>query len=75
MEEREQRPTILLTAHSQLDAERDAALLTQELSISSSPGKRTINYVENPFASRIDYQDPFDDKHLVRPNHYLVSLD
>jgi hypothetical protein len=75
VEELEQHPTILLTAHSQLDAERDAALLTQELSSSSSQTKRTINYAENPFASRIDYQDPFDDQHLVRPNHYLVSLD
>jgi hypothetical protein len=72
--EREGYPTILLTAHSQLDAERDAALLTQELS-STSQTKRIISYAENPFASRIDYQDPFDAQHLVRPNHFLVSLD
>jgi hypothetical protein len=71
--ERERHPTILLTAHSQLDTERDAALLTQELS-SSSQTKRIITYEENPFASRIDYQDPFDTQHLVRSNHYLVSL-
>jgi hypothetical protein len=70
----ERHPAILLTAHSQLDAERDAALLTQEYS-SSSQTKRIISYAENPFASRIDYQDPFDVQHLVRPNHYLVSLD
>jgi hypothetical protein len=82
VEEGQQRhpPTILLTAHSQLDAERDAALLTQECSSStaSSPTtttKRIISYAENPFASRIDYQDPFDAEHMVRSNHYLVSLD
>jgi hypothetical protein len=73
-QEQERHPTILLTAHSQLDAERDAVLLTQELS-STSQTKRIISYAENPFASRIDYQDPFDAQHLVRPNHYLVSLD
>jgi hypothetical protein len=71
-------PAILLTAHSQLDAERDAALLTQECSSSSSPAttttKRIISYTENPFANRIDYQDPFDVQHMVRSNHYLVSL-
>lgn len=73
--EEERHPTILLTAHSKLDAERDAALLTQELYTSSSQTKRIITYAENLFASRIDYQDPFDIQHLVRPNHYLVSFD
>jgi hypothetical protein len=69
-------PTILLTAHSQLDAERDAALLTQECSSSqSTTTQRIISYAENPFASRIVYQDPFDAQHMVRPNHYLASLD
>jgi hypothetical protein len=62
---------ILLTAHSAMDADRDATLLREEYGMA-------VEYQENPFASRIRYQDPLLDPphhNLVRPNHYVATVD
>lgn len=59
---------IVLTAHSRDDAVRDTHLLTNYL-LPEAP-----LYRENPFASRIVYQDPLQDNHWVRPNHYAYTL-
>lgn len=59
---------ILFTAHSQRDAMRDADLLANYL-LPEFP-----LYVENPFSSRIEYEDPFQAEHIVRPNHYAYTL-
>jgi hypothetical protein len=77
--------TLLLTAHSALDAERDRQILHQYMNtydavyddIQSIP-----QYQVNPFASRIQYRDPvvlpqqqsMSGPHIVRPNHYIAIL-
>jgi hypothetical protein len=58
---------MLLTAHSELDAQRDMAVLRDNFGLH-------VEYQENPFASQISYQDPFDKNHLVRPNHYVAWI-
>ena len=58
--------SMLLTAHSAKDAERDFALLQEKFGLD-------LDYTENPFASRVCYQDPFDPTHIVRPNHFVAS--
>lgn len=58
---------LLLTAHSAKDAARDAECLARF-------GLENVQYQVNPFASRITYQDPFDDGHIVRPNHYYAIV-
>jgi hypothetical protein len=62
---RQQRP-IWLTAHSELDAQRDAQVLLER-------GYR-VTPMDNPFASRITYQDPFDASHQVQPNHSVMMI-
>jgi hypothetical protein len=58
-----------LTAHSAKDADRDAKRLREEYGMA-------VEYQENPFASRIRYQDPLlDPQHYVRPNHYVATMD
>jgi hypothetical protein len=64
----ENRATILLTAHSERDAERDTDVLANRY------GLVGVQYTINPFASRISYRDPFDGHHIVRPNHYVAVL-
>lgn len=59
---------ILLTAHSERDARRDVDLLTNYV-LPEAP-----LYVPNPFASGIEYEDPFDMGHFVHPNHYVYML-
>ena len=59
---------IVFTAHSAEDAMRDTNLLTNYL-LPEAP-----LYQENPFASRIRYQDPLQENHMVRPNHYAYTL-
>lgn len=59
--------SLWLTAHSKLDAERDAQLLLDQWGIN-------VDYRPNPFASRIVYQDPFDKFHFVSPNKYLAWI-
>ena len=58
---------ILMTAHSEKDAARDAQLLAQEYQL-------TVDYQVNPFRSRIAYPDPFDQHHVVSPNHYVATI-
>jgi len=58
---------VLLTAHSEKDADRDATLLKQDYQLD-------VQYEENPFASRIQYEDPFDHNHFVRPNHFIAVV-
>lgn len=59
---------VLLTAHSALDAARDAEFLRKRYNIDN------LTYVENPFASRIRYQDPLQPDHVVRSNHYVAAV-
>jgi hypothetical protein len=62
-----EKETILLTAHSDLDAAREVTYLSNRFDV------KTV-YMENPFASQITYEDPFDQSHIVRPNHYVAYL-
>eukprot|EP00977_Amphora_coffeiformis_P023338 scaffold13016_cov154-Amphora_coffeaeformis.AAC.11 len=59
---------IVLTAHSSQDAIRDTECLTNYL-LQEAPLYKT-----NPFASRVDYEDPFEPGHIVRPNQYAYTL-
>ena len=63
----QQRKPVLLTAHSDIDANRDKKLLKDVYQID-------VQYHQNPFSSRIQYEDPFDKSHIVRPNHYFAIL-
>mmetsp|Transcript_50284 Transcript_50284/g.58089 ORF Transcript_50284/g.58089 Transcript_50284/m.58089 type:complete len:198 (+) Transcript_50284:633-1226(+) len=60
--------SLLLTAHSEKDAIRDSNILHNVY------GLKHIEYYENPFASRIVYEDPFEKGHFVRPNHYVATV-
>ncbi|MGK3735438.1 MAG: hypothetical protein ACI8RD_002261 [Bacillariaceae sp.] len=60
--------SLILTAHSEKDAMRDSNIL------SNVYGLKNIEYHENPFASRIAYEDPFEKGHFVRPNHYVATV-
>jgi hypothetical protein len=62
------RKPVLLTAHSERDAHRDATLL-QELLLLGQP----VTYHENAFASRITYKDPHDN-HLIHPNLFYARI-
>jgi len=55
-DERERPVLVLLTAHSKLDADRDLEFLSRQGYISTG---LSLNYEDNPFASRISYEDPF----------------
>jgi len=59
---------LLLTAHSEKDMARDAAILTDFY------GLKDVVYQKNPFASRVAYEDPFEKNHFVRPNHYVATV-
>ena len=59
---------LLLTAHSEKDASRDFSILRDVY------GLKTVEYKENPFASRVTYEDPFEREHFVRPNHYVATI-
>lgn len=62
-----QKP-ILITAHSERDAERDAQLLQE---VTGNP----IEYQPNAFASRITYEDPLSqDSSQVSPNALVTTL-
>jgi hypothetical protein len=60
--------SLILTAHSEKDAMRDSNIL------SNVYGLKNIEYHENPFSSRIAYEDPFEKGHFVRPNHYVATV-
>jgi len=64
----EKSRVLLLTAHSEKDALRDAAILRDVY------GLNNVEYNENPFASRVTYEDPFEKQHFVRPNHYVATV-
>mmetsp|Transcript_25016 Transcript_25016/g.58694 ORF Transcript_25016/g.58694 Transcript_25016/m.58694 type:complete len:345 (-) Transcript_25016:107-1141(-) len=59
---------LLLTAHSERDMARDAAILRDVY------GLENLAYRENPFASRVSYEDPLEKHHFVRPNHYVAAV-
>lgn len=59
---------VLLTAHSEKDAYRDALLLKNVYDLE-------VKYQLNPFRSRILYEDPFDKDHIVRPNHFVAIIE
>jgi hypothetical protein len=72
-EDSTKRPRCFLwTAHSRVDADRDANQLRAYTGATSAAQLLSDDdsYLENPFSSQITYQDPFDATHLVRPNHY-----
>ena len=59
---------LLLTAHSERDANRDATLLQELLG-------RPVDYQANVFESGITYKDPLaNDNHLVRPNSFFARI-
>jgi hypothetical protein len=66
----QRRRFMLLTAHSELDAKRDAKVLRDEYDW------HVMEYEENPFASRITYVDPLspNKRHLVQPNLYAAMI-
>jgi hypothetical protein len=59
---------VLLTAHSALDAARDATYLRRQYQLEE------VEYHPNPFASRISYVDPLQPDHLVHPNHHVAFI-
>lgn len=63
----EEGSSCCLTAHSELDAERDVKMLQEQ-------GFGSVAYQPNPFVSRISYQDPFDSHHFVSPNKYVAWI-
>lgn len=58
---------ILLTAHSETDAKRDAQILYEMTG-------RSIDYQPNAFASCISYEDPYDSTHQVSPNLFVTTI-
>jgi splicing suppressor protein 51 len=63
-----QETPVLFTAHSKLDANRDATVLKERLEI-------PIAYMKNPFASRLQFQDPVSkEQHLVSSNQYACWI-
>ena len=62
-----QRSTVMFTAHSEYDASRDAAALYNNTNIQ-------VDYAENPFSAKLEYQDPLLDGHRVRPNHFVAVV-
>lgn len=76
------RKPILMTAHSKLDAERDTSTLEMLLSDTDRNNRYEgpTLYVENPYASRMCFVDPFpttdarEAVHIVRPNHFKLLL-
>lgn len=68
---------ILFTAHSTIDAERDRLVLEQLLEVDRNNGSnQAIEYEPNPYASRLEFVDPFSKEHvhIVRPNHSYFLL-
>lgn len=68
---------VLFTAHSAMDAERDRLVLEQLLDDSNDRKKKTAQYQVNPYASRMQFVDPFTKYHhvhVVSPNHSFFLL-
>ncbi len=73
------RKTILTTAHSSLDCQRDLEVWNSIISRNEiEKGNSILNYDLNPFASRMSYRDPFPSKdgeiHFVNPNHSVLKI-
>ena len=69
---------ILITAHSALDALRDLEVLRNKGVEASFIGIGNIVYKVNPYASRMEFIDPFakctKGVHTIRPNHSVILL-
>jgi hypothetical protein len=61
------RSPILLTAHSAQDAARETEYLRNEYGVH-------VDYRCNAFASRIQFQDPFEAGHIVSPNALVAVI-
>lgn len=75
------RKPIFMTAHSRVDAERDASTLEMLLSDTDRNNRYggPALYIKNPYASRMCFVDPFpttDERevHIVRPKRYRFLL-
>jgi hypothetical protein len=75
---------LIVTAHSTLDAQRDLKVF-QRFKTAGDGGERNMKvskYQINPWASRMMYLDPIQEKeemkqsgpHWVRPNHSVLVL-
>lgn len=73
--------SVILTAHSSEDGKRDLAMLIQSISKCNKGILKQLKYLENPFASRMIYEDKLHDNnedagiHFVRPNHSMILID
>lgn len=69
------KPT-LITAHSDLDSERDLKIVEQILSRDVAGEK--LRYRKNPFSSRLESVDPSPQesgqRHMTRANHSYISI-
>ena len=69
---------ILLTAHSSIDACRDSSVLQDRRMVSRSAAEIEDGYQLNPYASRMEFVDPFtgikERVHVVRPNHSSLLI-
>ena len=69
------KPT-LITAHSEIDSERDLKIVQQMLSHDVAGEK--LQYKKNPFSSRLESVDPFPleagQRHVTRANHSYISI-
>ena len=69
---------ILLTAHSSMDARRDLSVLQDRFRVSPSAAEIEDGYQLNPYASRMEFVDPFteveESVHVVRPNHSSILI-
>eukprot|EP00984_Skeletonema_dohrnii_P009633 scaffold3689_cov107-Skeletonema_dohrnii-CCMP3373.AAC.7 len=63
---------ILFTAHSTIDAERDRQVLQK--SLADCDDDRIVQYLVNPYASRMEFVDPFSKDHVLSPNHSYFLL-
>jgi hypothetical protein len=73
------RKSILTTAHSSLDCQRDLEVWNSIISENEvQKGNSILNYNLNPFASRMCYRDPIPSKygeiHFVNPNHSVLKI-
>ena len=64
---------ILFTAHSTIDAERDRKVL-EKLLADCDDADKTVQYAANPYASRMEFVDPFAKDHVLSPNHSFFLL-
>ncbi len=63
---------VLFTAHSTIDAKRDQQVL--EKLLADCDDDRIVQYAVNPYASRMEFVDPFSENHVLSPNHSIFLL-